>query len=291
MTARPITTGFIGGLFAVLVSAAPALAVTTTVSESSGGWTNSWTVYNRANGNVSLSTEFGAPTDYGKSVLKLVTTNDTERAGDSKTGLTTDKYAGMQLSAITNISYYAYRDDASTANPVQYPALNVEIDVNGADAGGSTTLVYEPEYNKSQQTPTTDTWQLWNAGDETIWWSSNAIPGAPNRDTFVTLTEIKEQNPQAVVGKVGVNQGGGNAGLTGAVDGLSVNDDTYNFEAPVTLSNKDQCKNDGWKTSTNPTFKNQGECVSKFASQDKKQHNRPANNPADQIVDFFRSLF
>ncbi len=31
---------------------------------------------------------------------------------------------------------------------------------------------------------------------------------------------------------------------------------------PNTPANKDQCKNDGWQTFTNPTFKNQGDCVS-----------------------------
>ena len=28
------------------------------------------------------------------------------------------------------------------------------------------------------------------------------------------------------------------------------------------LTNKEQCKKDGWKTFTDPTFKNQGQCVS-----------------------------
>ena len=31
-------------------------------------------------------------------------------------------------------------------------------------------------------------------------------------------------------------------------------------------TSKDQCKNGGWATSTNPVYKNQGECVSHFAS-------------------------
>lgn len=33
-------------------------------------------------------------------------------------------------------------------------------------------------------------------------------------------------------------------------------------------TNKDQCKNDGWKTFNNPTFKNQGACVSYVVSND-----------------------
>ncbi|MES2437389.1 MAG: hypothetical protein V4519_05265 [Patescibacteria group bacterium] len=36
--------------------------------------------------------------------------------------------------------------------------------------------------------------------------------------------------------------------------------------APTGPTNKDQCKNDGWKTFTNPTFKNQGQCVSSVAN-------------------------
>jgi hypothetical protein len=29
----------------------------------------------------------------------------------------------------------------------------------------------------------------------------------------------------------------------------------------VWAANKDQCKNNGWQTFTNPTFKNQGDCI------------------------------
>ncbi|WP_207454113.1 hypothetical protein [Desertivibrio insolitus] len=38
---------------------------------------------------------------------------------------------------------------------------------------------------------------------------------------------------------------------------------------PTVLKSKDECKQDGWKTSTAPVFKNQGECVSSFASAKK----------------------
>ncbi len=37
--------------------------------------------------------------------------------------------------------------------------------------------------------------------------------------------------------------------------------------APNALSNKDQCKNNGWKTSSSPIFKNQGDCVSFFTAR------------------------
>ena len=41
---------------------------------------------------------------------------------------------------------------------------------------------------------------------------------------------------------------------------------SYTFAEPVVLANKDECKNGGWATSTAPVFKNQGDCVSSFAS-------------------------
>lgn len=44
------------------------------------------------------------------------------------------------------------------------------------------------------------------------------------------------------------------------IDNLDVRTDTV-------LSNKDQCKKNGWMTSTNPTFKNQGDCVSFLANK------------------------
>ncbi|MBX3098392.1 MAG: hypothetical protein KF761_02330 [Salinibacterium sp.] len=45
----------------------------------------------------------------------------------------------------------------------------------------------------------------------------------------------------------------------------------YNPTPEVILANKDQCKKGGWQTSTLPMFKNQGDCVSYFASQNKSK--------------------
>lgn len=44
-------------------------------------------------------------------------------------------------------------------------------------------------------------------------------------------------------------------------------------------TNKNQCKNDGWKTFTNPVFKNQGECVSYVEKQkDNDKHDNHKDN-------------
>jgi hypothetical protein len=43
--------------------------------------------------------------------------------------------------------------------------------------------------------------------------------------------------------------------------------------APSTPTSKDQCKNGGWKTFTDPSFKNQGDCVSFVATHGKNPPN------------------
>ncbi len=43
----------------------------------------------------------------------------------------------------------------------------------------------------------------------------------------------------------------------------------YPVPAPSTPENKDRCKNGGWKSFTNPSFKNQGQCVSAMAKAER----------------------
>src|SRR5690606_2733943 len=107
------------------------------------------------------------------------------------------------------------------------------------------------------------------------------IPGAPDRDTFVTLESIKAQNPDAIVIGYGINQGSGNPGLMGGADGLTINETTYDFELdgdeePAMPTNKDECKQGGW--SAYGVFKNQGDCVSYVATN--------GRNPATGLVNF-----
>jgi hypothetical protein len=129
------------------------------------------------------------------------------------------------------MGYSTYRSAGSLQ---QVAALNVEVDVNGTEtAGGFTTLVFEPVYNTDQGAVVNDTWQTWDAykGGDAVWWSSNPINSAPNRDTFVSWDTIVDANPDAViVGGFGVNQGSGNPGLVTSVDALKFNDTTYDFD-------------------------------------------------------------
>ena len=43
--------------------------------------------------------------------------------------------------------------------------------------------------------------------------------------------------------------------------GVKGDNTTYDFEPATAATGKSQCKNGGWRRSTNPTFKNQGQCV------------------------------
>ena len=173
-------------------------------------------------------------------------------------------YVGTDLDDVDAMSYWTYR---SAGSAQQVAALNLQVDVNGTDtAGGFTTLVFEPVYNTGQGAVVSAQWQDWDAlnGGNAIWWSSNPIPGAPNRDTFVPWNTILASNPDAViVGGVGINQGSGNPALTTAVDAFNFDGTTYDFEVGPT--SKDDCKNGGWQG----FYKNQGECVSAFASKNK----------------------
>jgi len=55
------------------------------------------------------------------------------------------------------------------------------------------------------------------------------------------------------------------------ISSASVNSTTYSFAAPTS---KDQCKNGGWQSFTNPgAFKNQGDCVSYVATHGKNGPN------------------
>ena len=89
--------------------------------------------------------------------------------------------------------------------------------------------------------------------------------GGHGSNWYGTLTEWSAQFPDAVVTAFGFSLGSGVFGdyLLHSIDFNGV---TYTFAKHVTLTAKDQCKNGGWATSTKPVYKNQGDCVSDFAS-------------------------
>jgi hypothetical protein len=222
-----------------------------------------WVLYTRNAGNGTFRTGPGAPPS-GVGSFEMVTPT-----GNDKATLFNFDHIGTELADINKIGYATYR--TTGASPNQVPAINIQVDVNGADPGGFTTLVFEPVYNTGQGAIQDGVWQTWDAyqGGQAIWWSSNPIPSAPNRDTFVSWNTIVAANPNAViVGGFGVNQGSGNPALTASSDILLIGSNgdciTYDFEPFRVATSKDDCKNGGYnnvKDAQGNSFKNQGQCI------------------------------
>jgi hypothetical protein len=227
--------------------------------------TKNWVLYTRNAGNGVFRTGPAAPPS-GIGSLETVTPT-----GNDKVTLFNFDHVGTPLADINQLGYATYRAANPADNDAQLPAINIQVDANGAAPGGFTTLVFEPIYNTSQGAIQDNTWQTWDAyaGGAAIWWSSNPIPGAPNRDTFVSWNTILASNPDAViVGGFGINQGSGNPALTASTDVLTIGYDdecvTYDFEPFEVAADKETCKNGGWKTlrrADGSTFKNQGDCI------------------------------
>lgn len=252
--------------------------------------TKNWVIYSRTGAETATFREGPATPPLGSGSLELTTPT-----GSDKVTIFNYDHIGTSLGDVDALGYSTYRSAGSLQ---QVASLNLQVDINGDAPGGFTTLVFEPVYNTSQGSVVNDTWQTWDAfsSGNAIWWSSNAIPSAPNRDTFVSWDTIVAANPDAViVGGVGVNQGSGNPTLTTAVDNLTFGysgaGTTYDLELvapkPVSPTSKDECKNGGWKDGFQTQYKNQGDCVSFVASHGKAKGNP---SPVDSIVNFFRSV-
>jgi hypothetical protein len=283
MRMKRITTLITAGLVATVMFPAFASAATNTVTVTDSDVarqledtppTKNWVIYTRptAPGTATFRTGPATP-PLGNGSLELNTTT-----GSDKVYAFNFDHVGTKLSDVNAMGYSTYR---STGNLQQVAAINLQVDYNGPDvAGGFTTLVFEPVYNTSQGAVVSGSWQTWDAysGGNATWWSSNPMPSAPNRDTFVSWSTIVAANPDAtVLGGYGVNQGSGNPTLTTAVDaltfGASGNVITYNFDVkPVMATDKDQCKNGGYKN-FQTEYKNQGDCVSSVASDGKAKGN------------------
>lgn len=145
--------------------------------------------------------------------------------------------------------------------------LVVDLDADGDNDG---ILVGETIY----QDPATG---------QTVWWLgghakfSASIPAGTTAPTHPagtgsprdgTLDQWRAVYPQAVVTAFGFSLGSG-APSEGVLRSITFNGTTYTFATAVVLKNKEECKDGGWVTSTHPVFKNQGECVSSFASSKK----------------------
>jgi hypothetical protein len=283
MNVRRITFAVAAAAAAVVTTAGSASAATTTevyASDLGGHW---HTADTRPAGSLTWTGEYGGALGDGAVLLSTPTSG-------AKVQLFTDEFDGTRLEDITELSYATYQVSAPGAG-VALPALNMRIDRDD-DGDVDAYLVYEPYQDQGNDAIEPGVWQTWDAwqGGQAQWWSGQ-IAECPQASPC-TIDTLLETYPDAVIledttslragstpadadfaGAIGFNQGSGNSDTVGAADALHIAtsagvDVTYDFEAgerPVRLSGKNDCKNGGWKTSDEPVFRNQGDCVSHFS--------------------------
>lgn len=138
---------------------------------------------------------------------------------------------GKKLSGIGVIGYSTYR--IAVAQPQAVASIHVVIEFGVVGGKDTATLVFEPVYTPGAGPVVNNTWQTWVASGEGVWWSTAPINGqcaGAFPQCYRSWDEIVADNPDATVIAVGVNQGSGNPGLISAVDNLTFDGTTYNFE-------------------------------------------------------------
>ncbi|MGY1601697.1 hypothetical protein [Geodermatophilus sp. SYSU D00815] len=221
-----------------------------------------WCTYQRGAGTVALVDV------EGDTHLQLSTPVD----GNAKAFALEYDHRGALLSSIRTISYDYLVTAPGSSDPRQAPAINVEI---VTEAGVPAVLVYEPLYavagyanptTWSSQTPTSAEGGWWTP-QSALQQELQAAQDDPSEYGGATWADVLEVTGNATTMGIGVNQGGGNAGLVSLVDLLTVDDTVYDFgaepapEPPAKPATAEDCKNGGWRTYTDPAFPNQGQCI------------------------------
>jgi hypothetical protein len=250
-----------GGAFGSLAIFGSAHAAGTTVvvtPTNTQGWSTADT---RPGGAVNFVQDNTAPGSPNNGALQLTTDATTTAKA---------QYLHAASGSINDVNELSYYTKQVSGPPVADPSYQLAIDVNGSAAGGFTNLVFEPYWNPTQGPIINNVWQQWNVANG-LFWSSGTITcsngglvsGAGGPPLY-TLAQVKTMCPEAMVVDFGVNVGSNNPDYNVETDLVDFNGTTYNFEPFAVASDKDACKNDGWKSVTDANgqaFKNQGQCV------------------------------
>lgn len=140
--------------------------------------------------------------------------------------------------------------------------LGVDFDGVAGDANGGVDgiLVGEPTFYGTS-------WWLSTGAEQFVKDAAPHTGGGNGSPWFGTIAEWSGAFPSATVTTFGFSLGSGVLG-DHVIDSMTYAGTTYTFGEAVRLGSKEECKNGGWATSTDPRFKNQGECVSSFVHQD-----------------------
>ncbi|MGQ0848836.1 MAG: hypothetical protein ACT4OP_06915 [Actinomycetota bacterium] len=200
----------------------------------------------------------------------------TDDAADGPALLTGD-LAGTPMASVTELSYWTYRHTSSSAPAHLLASLQFGFDKEG-DGLWDGRLVFEQVYQPGA-TVVEGVWQEWDAyhDGEAIWWMTRANFPFCAFSCFVTWDAILAAYPNAELLEAGFKAGSGWSGsFVGNVDEFTFGAGTdvvvYNFEHGI--ANKESCKQGSWKVVTDPSYRNQGDCVSGFARA-QNPHNPP----------------
>ena len=219
--------------------------------------------YAESGGTVSFVADPQAPS--GTGALRLTTNNTNESLAQYI------KETNTLLSSIRELSYFTKQNAGSSETAAANFALGVDLDgaANGSETG-FTFLIYEPYLQEQPIIPGTFQFQDVDQGriysTSTVTCSNGTIQAAPGGvGRFYTLSEIQQTCPEAVVTLFGVFIGSFNPNYDVEVDLLNFNGTIFDFEptgtAPTSPVSKEDCKNGGFSRFTNPSFKNQGQCI------------------------------
>lgn len=259
----------VGIVVLALASAATAIAVTVTPSNTDG-WTSVHESCNTvpATGSQAIVDGPGSPPAGSGSYEFRIGANPQSYQTLRQVG-----FNGTLLSTLTSLGYWTYVSQFGQGSSGQAVYIDLYVD-NNNDGAPDDTLTFEPVYQGTQGAVAINAWQRWDALNG-LWWS-DSFGGPPPLFTLATYIAI---HPDARIassspGGFLLSSGCGNTwtGFVGNADALTIGvsgtDTTFDFElttvpppvgAPTT---KEQCKDGGWQQFDNPSFKNQGQCVS-----------------------------
>jgi hypothetical protein len=209
-----------------------------------------------------------APSDFDHSLSDTRATGHYEVAGSglhvwTEGSTSTDKVAEYVDTDVALAEAGEPALNLATAHSGTIPPgfqMVVDFDGNGTADG---ILVGEP-------TSYGNDWWLNNAAEQFVKDGAPSHTGGSGSDNHGTLDEWRANFPNADVVAFGFSLGSGVQG-DWTITSIEFAGTTYTFAKGAPLTDKDQCKNGGWATAY-PTFTNQGDCVSSFASKGKNKN-------------------
>ncbi len=280
----------ISTLLALTSFAAPAFAANTTVVVRAGDLETStdkvvaashdkWFMYNDTNDTIdnSLGSFVNGPATPIHGVGSIEFTLGANP--NDRKNIATYQFRGTALSSITAMSYGAY-SHSGVAGANESPFFNFNVDFTGNSTTWQRRLVYVPANNGAVTQDAWNTFDMINGGNAmwvysgALWPAGGSETGTTPGTTPKTWNSILADYPDIRVlptdSWLGIRVGEpGPTGYTGNVDFFSITkggDTTvFDFEpTPVLVGppvHKDECRDGGWQTFNNPTFKNQGKCI------------------------------